>query len=124
MLIDGIRRAGVTGGIIYQADDSCLRSEDRGILSLHNAYAEYSVAPDANRKSVVRKRVRGWFRSGKEIPEEYEDVRPDPLPAVRGQGGNTRSTPSARSLRQGSSGTGPALKPVGQAAPETSHLAP
>lgn len=34
---------------------------------------------------MLQKWVRAWFVSEKNIPEEYEDVRPDLLPAVRGR---------------------------------------
>ncbi len=86
MLIDGIRRAGETGEIQYDTEEYALTKPKQAVLSLGNAYSEYCSAPPETRQDVFQKWVRGWFVVGKPAPEEYEDIRPDLLPVVRGRG--------------------------------------
>ena len=50
---------------------------------LGNAYKEYCAADEENRERVVRHWVRNWFSLLRDMPEEFEDVRPDLLPIVR-----------------------------------------
>ena len=52
-------------------------------MFLTNAYTEYCCRPLADRSRVVRHYVRNWFSAAKEMPEDFEDVRPDLLPVVR-----------------------------------------
>ena len=52
-------------------------------MFLTNAYKEYCAAPFADRSRVVRHWVRNWFATSKEMPDDFEDVRPDLLPVVR-----------------------------------------
>ena len=52
-------------------------------MFLTNAYKEYCAAPFADRSRVVRHYVRNWFAASKEMPEDFEDVKPDLLPVVR-----------------------------------------
>ena len=35
------------------------------------------------RERVVKHWVRNWFGASKEMPEDFEDVKPDLLPVVR-----------------------------------------
>ncbi len=86
MLVDGIRRAGETGEIRYDAEEFSLTAPKQGVLNLDNAYQEYCSAPREVRQDVLQKWVRGWFVVGKPAPEDYEDIRPDLLPIVRGRG--------------------------------------
>ena len=85
MLIDGIRRAGETGEIQYDAEEFMLTAPQKTILNLANAYREYCSAPREDRQEVFQKWVRAWFINEKPVPKDYEDIRPDLLPAVRGR---------------------------------------
>lgn len=54
-----------------------------GTTFLANAYAEFCAADEDLRERVVKSCVRNWFVTSKNIPEEYEDAKPDLLPVVR-----------------------------------------
>ena len=50
---------------------------------LGNAYKEYCAAEEDKRERVIRHWVRNWFSLLRDMPEDFEDVRPDLLPIVR-----------------------------------------
>ena len=52
-------------------------------MFLTNAYKEYCAADGDGRERVVKHWVRNWFSASKEMPEDFEDVKPDLLPVVR-----------------------------------------
>jgi hypothetical protein len=53
-----------------------------GIVSLHNIYLEYCNAPRKYRATWLRKTCLG-LANKIEMPDEFEDVRPDLLPAIK-----------------------------------------
>ncbi len=84
-MMDRIRQTGEKGKIVYDAKEFSLRGEGKtyAAMFLTNAYTEYCSAPLADRGRVVRQYVRNWFSTSKEMPEEFEDAKPDLLPVVR-----------------------------------------
>ena len=84
LLMDRIHQAGEKGNIVYEPEEFRLRGEDKGFMMLlTNAYQEYCAAPLADRGRVIRHYVRNWFGTAKEMPEDFNDVKPDLLPVVR-----------------------------------------
>ncbi len=84
-MIDRIQQAGEKGPIAYQAEEFRLRGEGErsAALMLNNAYKEYCAAEGETRDRVLRHWVRNWFSLLRDMPEDFEDVRPDLLPIVR-----------------------------------------
>jgi uncharacterized protein YtpQ (UPF0354 family) len=84
-LAEALRQAGETVPIRY--DQSSFRlvaeGEDQRELHLSAVYDEFCSAQSAERESVFRNIVRGWFAYRKEVPSQFEDVHPDLLPVVR-----------------------------------------
>jgi hypothetical protein len=88
IMIDAVREAGETAELSYDADAFSLRAagERSNVFYLANAYAEHTAAAPEGRPAVLRRFVRTWFSSRtKEVPEEFDDARPDLLPGVRGR---------------------------------------
>ena len=50
---------------------------------LNNGYHEYCFVAEEDRPHVLRRYVRGWLDAYKLLPEEFADLQPDLLPAVR-----------------------------------------
>jgi uncharacterized protein YtpQ (UPF0354 family) len=84
-VIDRLREVGVTGSIDYDAEQFQLQIEgEKGsVLFLNNSYREYCTLPAEHRGQAVQRFVRGWLQAHKPAPEEYADILPDILPAVR-----------------------------------------
>ena len=84
-MMDRIRETGEKGKIVYDSKEFSLRGDGKtyAAMFLTNAYKEYCAAPLADRSRVVRHYVRNWFSASKEMPEDFEDAKPDLLPAVR-----------------------------------------
>jgi uncharacterized protein YtpQ (UPF0354 family) len=84
-VIDRLREVGVTNAIDYDAEQFQLEIEGKkgSVLFLNNAYREYCSLPVEHRAQAVQRFVRGWLQANKPAPEEYEDIKPDILPAVR-----------------------------------------
>jgi uncharacterized protein YtpQ (UPF0354 family) len=86
-VIDRLREVGVTSPIDYDGEQFQLEiageSEKASILFLNNAYREYCSLPAEHRAQAVHRFVRGWLQANKPAPEEYDDISPDILPAVR-----------------------------------------
>ncbi len=80
-----LREVGVTSPINYDSEEFQLQIEgEKGsVLFLNNAYREYCSLPPDHRQQAVRRFVRGWLQANKPAPEEYADIAPDILPAVR-----------------------------------------
>ncbi len=85
LMMDRIRETGEKGKIVYEPEEFSLRGEGKryAAMFLTNAYKEYCAAPLADRNRVVRHYVRNWFAASKEMPQDFEDVKPDLLPVVR-----------------------------------------
>jgi len=85
LMIDRIQQAGEKGPIAYLPEEFRLRGEGErsAALMLGNAYKEYCAADEENRDRVIRHWVRNWFSLLHDMPEDFEDVKPDLLPIVR-----------------------------------------
>ena len=85
LMTDRIRQTGEKGKIVYEPEEFRLRGEGKtyAAMFLANAYQEYCAADVDSREYVVKHYVRNWFAASKEMPEEFEDVKPDLLPVVR-----------------------------------------
>lgn len=84
MLIDRLRAAGDTREIEYDPKTFSLSTPGANAVTyLGNVFAEYQRAGRDEREQVVRIFQTTWFTAGIELPEEFEDVRPDLLAAVR-----------------------------------------
>ncbi len=85
LVIDRLREVGVTSPIDYDAEEFQLhiQGDKESILFMNNAYREYCSLPADHRFQAVRRFVRGWLQANRPAPEEYADIRPDILPAVR-----------------------------------------
>ena len=85
MLSAAIRKAGERAAIRYDPEEFRLivEGEEKRFFNLSNIYREYCAGPLAGRPRALRHYVRSWFANRKRIPAEFEDVRPDLLPAVR-----------------------------------------
>lgn len=82
------RKAGETCQFEYDRDTFQLRflKEDGTIdvtSSLQNVYAEYLETPAASRAAVVKRFLRGILSRKREMPDEFDDARPDILPVIR-----------------------------------------
>jgi hypothetical protein len=82
-IMAGIKRAGEKRALVYDEDQFQLRTpeKDGPFFNLANAYPEFCAAPKTMRAVVLKRWIRVWF--GKEIPGDFEDVRPDLLPSVQ-----------------------------------------
>jgi len=80
-----LRETGMTGEISYDADEFqvSVAGEKQSTLFLGNAYEEYCSLSHEDRPKSLRRFVRGWLDAHKSTPEEYADIKPDILPAVR-----------------------------------------
>ena len=85
LMMDRIQQAGEKGPIAYQPEEFRLRGEGErsAALMLGNAYKEYCAADGINRDRVIRHWVRNWFSLLRDMPKDFEDVKPDLLPIVR-----------------------------------------
>lgn len=81
-MITAIRRAGETEPIAYEKNQFRITGGD-GLLNLENMYREYCLAPRRDRATLVHRFARAWTSKQKQIPESFEDARPDLLPIVR-----------------------------------------
>ena len=85
LMIARIQQAGEKGRVAYHAEEFRLRGEGERstALMLGNAYKEYCAADEEHRERVVRLWVRNWFSLLRDMPDDFEDVKPDLLPIVR-----------------------------------------
>ena len=88
LMITRLREVGVTGEISYDPEEFqvSVAGDKESILFLDNAYQEYCTISSEHRQKALRRFVRGWLQAHKPAPEEYADIRPDILPAVRSRG--------------------------------------
>ena len=80
-----LRETGMTGEISYDPEEFQISVAGKitSTLFLGNAYREYSSLAPEDRSNSLRRYVRGWLDAHKPTPDEYADIRPDILPAVR-----------------------------------------
>jgi uncharacterized protein YtpQ (UPF0354 family) len=85
LVMDGIRKAGVTADIVYDRERFSLSQGDKDgpTLFLANAHDEYCFTPESQRPQVLQKYVRSWFVGTLNLPEAFDDLHPDLLPIVR-----------------------------------------
>ena len=85
LMMARIRQAGEKGNIAYEPEEFVLRGEGErsAAIYLGNAYHEYCNAPDDAREKVLKLWVRNWFSVLKDMPEDFEDAKPDLMPVVR-----------------------------------------
>lgn len=77
-----LQRAGVTGPLKYDRERFSIKLRDQAEIFLDNTYAEYCRVDRRHRELVLTTSIRGWI-SQAEIPEDFEDAKPDLLPALR-----------------------------------------
>jgi uncharacterized protein YtpQ (UPF0354 family) len=53
------------------------------ISSLQNVYAEYLETPEESRPTVIKRFLRGILSRKREMPDEFDDAKPDILPVIR-----------------------------------------
>ena len=85
LVMTRLQETGMTAEISYDADEFqiSVAGEITSTLFLGNAYREYCSLPHEDRSNSLRRFVRGWLDAHKPTPDEYADIRPDILPAVR-----------------------------------------
>lgn len=96
MFMKALRAAGDQRGVHYDSDEFILTYDgDGGTTFLANFYADYCVAPRAERGNLLKMQVRGSLSHLKEMPEEFDDAKCDIYPKVW-----TRATLECTRLRQ------------------------
>ncbi len=102
-----IKKAGEPGSVTYVSEDFRIVIQDEGEvvqhMNLENVYKEYCARRADQREMMLSKIVQTALVRHKTIPEDWEDVQPDVMPAVR-----SRATLELLSLEQRSQGK-PAL---------------
>jgi uncharacterized protein YtpQ (UPF0354 family) len=85
LVIARLRETGVTGEISYDPEEFEITVEGKikSVLYLGNTYREYCSCSKKHRPNSVQRFVRGWLDAHKPVPDEYADIQPDILPAVR-----------------------------------------
>jgi len=85
LVMTRLRETGMTGEIAYDAEEFQISVAGKitATLFLGNAYREYCSLAHEDRPKSLRRYVRGWLDAHKPTPDEYADIRPDILPAVR-----------------------------------------
>ncbi len=85
LVIAHIRDTGVSDEISYDPEEFLVvvTGEWKSTIFLDNAYQEYCSFSHEDRPNSLRRFVRGWLDAHKPTPEEYADIKPDILPAVR-----------------------------------------
>lgn len=86
VMIKSMHAHGDRRTIAYDKEDRCLRlkkeGKNVGKLNLGNLYVEYQSLARGDRDGWLR-RVVGGLLNQMELPEDFEDVKPDLLPAIR-----------------------------------------
>ncbi len=85
LVIARLRQTGMSGEISYDPEEFeiSVAGEIKSILFLGNAYREYCSCSNKHRPNSLQRFVRGWLDAHKPAPDEYADIQPDILPAVR-----------------------------------------
>lgn len=83
LLTAAIRRAGEQRKIEYNAEQFQLQIAEGGFINLSNVFRAWVETPEEGREKVISHTVRSWCSHRFELPEAFEDARPDLLPTVR-----------------------------------------
>ncbi len=88
LVTEALRQAGETAQLHYDREAFSLRTEGQAqrIFWLTNVYKEFCAAGPEQRQGLLRNFVRSWLVPEHSVPEHFEDVHPDLLPAVRARG--------------------------------------
>jgi hypothetical protein len=85
-----IKKAGEPGRVTYVGDDFRIDIEDEGELiqqfNLENVYKEYCARRAEERETMLSKIVQAALIRHKPPPKDWEDAKPDVMPAVRSRG--------------------------------------
>ncbi|MEX2310353.1 MAG: hypothetical protein WD738_22485 [Pirellulales bacterium] len=82
-LLKRIRASGDTSFIRYDpANFRFLRSDERMVF-LSNTYQEYLRLEVSERETLIQRFLATWHTTSLPVPEEFDDVRADNLPALR-----------------------------------------
>ena len=82
LYLKAMRRAGVAGPLEYdRANFRIVRGSD-GYTNLENLYREYLATPRAERSLRMRTWIASFAASQLELPEDFEDVKPDLRPKI------------------------------------------
>lgn len=82
LVISRLSRAGVSGPFEYDQAKFAITQGRGALIVLHNAYAEYCRAAKGDRDNVMQTFLRSWATTF-EIPDEFDDAKPDLLPVLR-----------------------------------------
>src|SRR5688500_11809898 len=104
LLTAAIRRSGEQRPIEYNAEQFQLQIAEGGFINLSNVFRSWLEAPEEGRPKVIQHTVRSWCSHRFELPESFEDARPDLLPTVRARAYYEFATLQAKA---GGSGEGP-----------------
>ena len=74
LIIARLRKAGVTGELIYNAEGFWLRQPDRGQFNLSNAYADYCRSNKEDRERSIKAYLFAWASAGKELKSSFGGV--------------------------------------------------
>ncbi|MGY8767039.1 MAG: DUF1444 family protein [Pirellulales bacterium] len=87
LLIQRLQDAGETKEIVFDEESFQLRfldeGEESGLVNLCNLYAEYNQLEDSESEQFFSRVTKALLSYQKEVPEEYEDAKPDIRPVVR-----------------------------------------
>jgi hypothetical protein len=78
-----MRKAGVTGELVYDAEGFWLRQPDRAQFNLANVYADYCRSSKEDRERLLKAYLSAWASTGMPVPDDFEDVTPDIVPILR-----------------------------------------
>jgi uncharacterized protein YtpQ (UPF0354 family) len=83
LVIARMRSAGIDYPLEYNVQDFSIDGPKRSRIFLGNVYAEYCRVSSSDRERVLKNAVRTWATMGTQIPDEFEDARPDLMPILR-----------------------------------------
>jgi hypothetical protein len=83
IMLGRIRASGDTRPIVYDSDAFRLVRGDSKITFLGNVYQEYLRRDASEREELIRRFLAMWYTTDLPVPEEFDDVKADILPALR-----------------------------------------
>ena len=85
LLMDRIHQAGEKSKLVYDPEEFLLHGEAErtATIFLGNAYQEYCATPQDAHEKVLKFWVRNWFSYLRDVPDDFEDAKPDLMPVVR-----------------------------------------
>jgi hypothetical protein len=81
-------------------------------MFLGNLHHEYARAPRAGRQAVIERFLAGVVTQAPELPETYEEIRPQLLPVVRNAASLGVARLSGERMRKGGDDLDPAARPL------------